>query len=102
MPGYRAPEDTTRIASEIMAVFLDACAAGQPPRRPPRPSTRIWPATGPGRVSTRAPPSALSRALAFWTRLHGALSLELAGHFTGMGFDPAELYAAETGSLSNG
>ncbi|WP_425484906.1 TetR-like C-terminal domain-containing protein [Amycolatopsis anabasis] len=23
----------------------------------------------------------------FWTRLHGTLSLELAGHFTGMEFD---------------
>ncbi|MBM7773829.1 hypothetical protein JOD54_004033 [Actinokineospora baliensis] len=28
-------------------------------------------------------------------RLHGVLSLELAGHFTGMGFDPALLIADE-------
>jgi AcrR family transcriptional regulator len=27
VPGYQAPEDTTRIASEIMAVLLDACTA---------------------------------------------------------------------------
>jgi hypothetical protein len=27
--------------------------------------------------------------------VHGVLSLELAGHFTGMGFDPALLFAAE-------
>ncbi|WP_390623981.1 TetR-like C-terminal domain-containing protein [Fodinicola feengrottensis] len=39
--------------------------------------------------------SALHRALAFWTRVHGVLSLELAGHFVGMAFDPALLYAAE-------
>ncbi|WP_329566237.1 TetR/AcrR family transcriptional regulator [Kitasatospora sp. NBC_01266] len=76
VPGYRAPEDTARIAAEIMAHLLDACAAEHP-----------------------APSSALGRALAFWTRLHGVLSLELAGHFTGMGFDPAVLYADEVRAL---
>lgn len=41
------------------------------------------------------------RALTFWTRLHGVLSLELAGHFDGMEFDPALLYEAEVESLRN-
>jgi hypothetical protein len=49
-----------------------------------------------------APLPVLRRALAFWTRLHGALSLELAGHFTGMGFDPDLLFAAEVESLTGG
>ena len=44
----------------------------------------------------RASPAAQHRALTFWTRLHGVLSLELAGHFAGMQFDPALLYSAET------
>jgi hypothetical protein len=30
------------------------------------------------------------------TRLHGVISLEVAGHFTGMKSGPALLYAAET------
>ncbi|TDD93368.1 TetR-like C-terminal domain-containing protein, partial [Actinomadura rubrisoli] len=46
-----------------------------------------------------APPAALHQALSFWTRLHGVLSLELAGHFTGMGFDPAQLFTAELDAL---
>ncbi|MFJ9585354.1 TetR/AcrR family transcriptional regulator [Streptomyces acidicola] len=46
-----------------------------------------------------APAAHLHRALAFWTRLHGILSLELAGHFNGMGFDPGLLYAAELDDL---
>ncbi|MBW3705515.1 TetR/AcrR family transcriptional regulator, partial [Streptomyces griseus] len=46
-----------------------------------------------------APPAALHRVLTFWTRLHGVLSLELAGHFAGMGFDPARLYEAEVDAL---
>ncbi|GGP33458.1 TetR/AcrR family transcriptional regulator [Streptomyces melanogenes] len=101
VPGYRAPEDTTRIASEMMAVLLDACAAVAPDASPAAPlddhlaEHRAW------ARDHQAPPSALSRALLFWTRLHGVLSLELAGHFTGMGFDPAELYAAEIRALAN-
>ena len=47
-----------------------------------------------------APPETLHRALMFWTRLHGALSLELSGHFTGMGIDPAQLYAAEVDAMA--
>jgi AcrR family transcriptional regulator len=74
IPGYHAPDDITAIASEIMATLLDACEA-----LPSKP--------------------ALDRALTFWTRLHGVLSLELAGHFTGMAFDPARYYAAEVDAL---
>lgn len=37
--------------------------------------------------------------LLVWTRLHGILSLELEGHFTQMGFDPALLYTTEVESL---
>lgn len=40
-----------------------------------------------------------AQALTFWTRLHGVLSLELAGHFTGMSVDPATLFANEVNSL---
>nr|WP_281196671.1 TetR-like C-terminal domain-containing protein [Streptomyces lushanensis] len=47
-----------------------------------------------------APPAVLHRALTFWTRLHGVLSLELAGHFAGMGFDPERLFAAELDELT--
>jgi AcrR family transcriptional regulator len=49
-----------------------------------------------------AAPSALERALVFWTRLSGVLSLELAGQFAGMGFDPEQLYAAEVRSVAGG
>jgi AcrR family transcriptional regulator len=98
VPGYHAPEDTTRIASEIMAVLLDACADERFAATPPSPlETRLterlaW--------AGQHPEATGRRALAFWTRLHGALSLELAGHFTGMGFDPAHLYAAEADALT--
>ncbi|MGX1368619.1 AcrR family transcriptional regulator [Streptomyces canus] len=99
VPGYHAPDDITAIASEVMATLLDAFA-GQPSSGPAAPFAahleehRDWAGGHPASAAT------LHRALTFWTRLHGTLSLELAGHFTGMGFDPALLYAAELEELT--
>ncbi|MGW7498038.1 TetR/AcrR family transcriptional regulator [Streptomyces luteogriseus] len=100
VPGYHAPDDITAISAEIMALLLDACAKvdGDAPATPfgaHLEEHREWADGHP------APPAALHRAMTFWTRLHGVLSLELAGHFTGMGFDPAQLYAAEVESLAS-
>ncbi|MDN3261163.1 TetR/AcrR family transcriptional regulator [Streptomyces sp. CSDS2] len=100
VPGYRAPDDTTRIASEVMAVILDACAAEQGSAGPASPLEEHLHAHRAWAGQHSAPPSALRRALAFWSRLHGVLSLELAGQFTGMRFDPALLYAAEAESVA--
>ncbi|MDH6134422.1 AcrR family transcriptional regulator [Kitasatospora sp. MAA4] len=98
VPGYHAPEGITAIAAEIMATLLDACATlpanpAPTPFDPHLDAHRTWADGHP------APPAVLHRALTFWTRLHGVLSLELAGHFTGMGFDPALLYTAELDAL---
>ncbi|MFF5477148.1 TetR/AcrR family transcriptional regulator [Streptomyces sp. NPDC012935] len=103
VPGYHAPDDTTAISSEIMATLLDACAALPSQAPPDAPATpfdehleghRDWAGGHP------APPAVLHRALTFWSRLHGVLSLELAGQFSGMGFDPALLFAAELDDLA--
>ncbi|MFJ8627043.1 TetR/AcrR family transcriptional regulator [Kitasatospora sp. NPDC093550] len=98
VPGYHAPEDTTAIAGEMMRTLVDACVplTGDAPRTPfaaHLETHREWAADHP------APTGALHRFLTFWTRLHGVLSLELAGHFTGMGFDPALLFEAELEDL---
>ncbi|MEV3981876.1 TetR/AcrR family transcriptional regulator [Nonomuraea sp. NPDC049758] len=98
VPGYHAPDDITAISSQIMTLLLDAASAA-PPRRPETPldhhlaAHRDWAGDHP------APPAVLHQALSFWTRIHGVLSLELAGHFAGMGFDPALLFAAELDDL---
>ncbi|MET8878639.1 TetR/AcrR family transcriptional regulator [Nocardia sp. NPDC004604] len=98
VPGYHAPEDTTEISSEIMTVLIEAFSALSPAKQ----STpfdahlenhRRW-ADG-----HAVPATTLHRAISFWTRLHGVLSLELAGHFTGMEFDPALLFADEVNTL---
>ncbi|MET9355896.1 TetR/AcrR family transcriptional regulator [Streptomyces sp. NPDC006617] len=99
VPGYRAPDDITEIAAETMAVIVDACAALPSPEGADAAfdahleTHRQWAGEHP------APSAALHRALSFWSRLHGVLSLELAGQFTGMGFDPALLFDAELKDL---
>ncbi|MFD4244251.1 TetR/AcrR family transcriptional regulator [Streptomyces sp. NPDC058525] len=104
IPGYHAPADITAISSEVMTTLLDACAAlggaGEPaadgaatPFGVYLESHRDWAAGHP------ATSGALHRFLTVWTRLHGVLSLELAGHFAGMDLDPAQLFAAELDDL---
>ncbi|WP_067473492.1 TetR/AcrR family transcriptional regulator [Actinomadura hibisca] len=98
IPGYHAPEDTRVISNEIMAILLDACTASTPDS-PATPfdahleDHRDWARDHPASTAI------LHKALTFWTRLHGVLSLELAGHFTGMGFDADLLFAAELDDL---
>jgi AcrR family transcriptional regulator len=98
VPGYHAPDDITAISFEVMAVLLDASGA-LPQDKPPTPfdthleSHRDWAADHPAKAAT------LHRALSFWTRLHGVLSLELAGHFAGMKFDPDLLIDEELEAL---
>jgi hypothetical protein len=107
VPGYHAPAEATELAAAIMAILLDAyasCDSGGPASSPsPSPSAVLdehLAAHGEWAGDHAAAPAAPRRALTFWTRLHGVLSLELAGHFTGMKFDPALLYAAETESVT--
>lgn len=111
VPGYHAPADITGIAAEIMAALLDACTASASApsvSAPPEGARTGAAATFETHLEGHrqwaeghpAPVAALRRALAFWTRLHGVLSLELAGHFAGMTFDPALLFEAELEGLT--
>lgn len=99
VPGYHAPDDTTAISREVMAVLLEACHAitvdkPETPFDEHLDSHREWAGDHPATSAT------LHRALTFWTRLHGVLSLELAGQFTGMKFDPDLLIADEMDDLT--
>jgi AcrR family transcriptional regulator len=105
VPGYQAPPAATEAAASIMAVLIDAFAELGAANSPvPEAAAaldrhlaghRDWAAAHP------ATADALRHALTFWTRLHGVISLDVAGHFTGMGFDPALLYSAETDAAVN-
>ncbi|MFD7081927.1 MULTISPECIES: TetR/AcrR family transcriptional regulator [unclassified Streptomyces] len=94
--GYRVSVDLSLKMAEIMSLVIGASDVelGSSPGAPPAVFLRS--------EEDRAPASAMRLALAFWTRLHGILSLELSGHFLGMEFDPAQLYENELELLSAG
>ncbi|MBU2666149.1 TetR/AcrR family transcriptional regulator [Actinoplanes bogorensis] len=99
VPGYHAPADTTAISNEVMTVLIAASRRAANSGRPIEAHLaqhRHW------ADDRSAPAAALRQALAFWTRVHGVLSLELAGHFAGMGFDPAQLFDDEVATLTRG
>lgn len=79
VPGYHAPPEATALARRMFAPILAGFVALQedsdPDDRPFR------------------------RSVTLWTRLHGVLSLELAGHFVGMDVDADSLYRDEVREL---
>lgn len=96
IPGYHAPPITADIAAELMDMLLDALR-----NRPPDPATafddhlddhRDW-------ARSEAPAGTLRTALGLWARLHGVISLEIAGHFTNMGFDTARFFQSEVDAM---
>jgi AcrR family transcriptional regulator len=85
VPGYQAPTEATALTTRIFTPVLKAFnAATTTTRRRDHTVTRRD--RGPG----------FGQSVRFWTRLHGVLSLELAGHFVGMDIDVDELYDQET------
>ena len=82
VPGYHAPPAATELAQQILDPILAGFAALMDHHAEPGSDS-----------------ATLFRAVTFWTRLHGVLSLELAGHFVGMSTDTDQLYAAEIHSL---
>ncbi|MFS8103154.1 TetR/AcrR family transcriptional regulator [Lentzea alba] len=97
VPGYHAPDEITAISNEILAVLLEVCA--DPSEGTEQTSFDVELA-GNREWAGRLPASSTTvhRALSFWVRLQGVLSLELAGHFP-MGFDPGLLLEEEVTRL---
>ena len=82
VPGYHAPPEATELAKRIFAPILAGFAAMQSdPERDDSESVTFL------------------RSVTFWTRLHGVLSLQLAGHFVGMNVDSERLFTDEIACL---
>ncbi|WP_432036788.1 TetR/AcrR family transcriptional regulator [Streptomyces cucumeris] len=108
VPGYQAPPETTEIAGKLMRTILDACAeldgpaAGGPVSPLEAELARQLEAVGPWADGTDPAGEVKGRALRTWTRLHGVISLDVQGQFSGMGFDPGALFEAEVEALMRG
>ncbi|WPB93694.1 TetR/AcrR family transcriptional regulator [Streptomyces malaysiensis] len=118
VPGYHAPPETTEIAAGLMRTIFDACStvgeAGeadgggvdggrqQPLTELEAELARHLEGTGPWGPGEEPGGEMKGRALRTWTRLHGVISLDVQGQFTGMGFDPSVLFEAEIDALVRG
>jgi hypothetical protein len=45
-------------------------------------------------------PAIALRAVLIWSRLHGLVSLEIAGNFASMGLDPSQLFETQLATLT--
>jgi AcrR family transcriptional regulator len=96
VPGYHAPEEMIAAAHRAMAALWEVLSALPEPL--PSGSGELdaqLVAWGEDRWGETFPPGRLRRAVLTWTRWHGMISTELAGHLRPMGIDPELLFRAE-------
>ena len=102
VPGYVAPDDTLPLARRVLTPFLNALSAitvvGAPVGSRLA-ALEVQLETWLGATDQHHSAPVFRRSLVWWTRLHGLISLEIEGHFSMMGFDPALLYAIEVDAL---
>ncbi|MFC8537472.1 TetR/AcrR family transcriptional regulator [Streptomyces sp. NPDC057249] len=115
VPGYVAPDDTLERARAALGPFLPVFAGGSPGADAASMVDRMaaWLETDAGVGSwvaqyapdaaedVRASARALAGAVLAWAQLHGAVGLEVAGQFAGMGHDGETLLAAQSGMLAD-
>ncbi|GAA4986670.1 TetR/AcrR family transcriptional regulator [Kitasatospora paranensis] len=108
--GYQAPPHTVDSARAVLGPFLAVLGAGRPwpAAEALHGGLRRWveetPAVG-AWVHEHAPQAdpvpVLAAVLVLWSRLHGVVSLEVEGHYQGMGHDPGALLAVEMDALAD-
>jgi AcrR family transcriptional regulator len=113
VPGYTAPADTVERARAALGPFLPVFVTASPTpavltvvaemdtwaRRDD--AVADWVTAHAGERAAGAPGVPLAGAVLAWSQLHGAVGLETAGQFQGMGHDGATLLAAQIDSLAD-
>ncbi|MFF1833606.1 TetR/AcrR family transcriptional regulator [Streptomyces sp. NPDC058231] len=114
LPGYTAPPETLAQARAALGPFLPLFASAQPgPAVLPvveqmtdwvrqDPAVADWVAQyveAPGGMDRAG--YALAGAVMAWTRMHGVVSLEVEGQFSGMGHEPRVLLDVEMHTLAD-
>lgn len=101
-PTYQAPPETVDHARGVFSPFLPVLGAGGdwPAGTALMEQMRAGHSPGAAQWAGRHAPGAdvplvLAGQVALWARLHGVISLEVQGAFTGMGHDPGTLLTME-------
>ncbi|WP_328404681.1 TetR/AcrR family transcriptional regulator [Streptomyces sp. NBC_00390] len=109
VPGYTAPPDTIdRARAAAMTPFLAAFGAATPTGsvQPVVDQMTAWTRQDPAVAAWAAehspsPGTALAGVVLAWSHMHGAVSLEVSGLFTGMGHTGDTLLAAQIDALAD-
>ena len=101
LPGYDAhAQRLVDAAQHAMGQLLDILReSGDGTLEPPEPLASQLAAWAQPRVPGIDPATAL-RAVLIWSRLHGIVSLEIAGNWASMGLDPGQLFEAQLATLT--
>ena len=103
LPGYDAhAQPLIDAAQAAMNVLLGTLGeAGEQATAPPEPlASQLAAWAGP--YDHLAGPAVALGAILAWSRLHGFVSLEIAGNYASMGLDPARLFELELAALGTG
>ncbi|MFC1402570.1 MULTISPECIES: TetR/AcrR family transcriptional regulator [Streptacidiphilus] len=114
VPGFTAPAETLLLARAVIGPFLAVFAQGRPLRTldplidefgrwlGEEPEVAAWVGQWTGLdADDPAAAVALTGAITAWPQIHGTVSLETAGQFTGMGHRPATLLAVQIDILAD-
>jgi AcrR family transcriptional regulator len=102
LPGYDAhAQRLIDAAQKAMNLLLDilGAAGGSTAIAPPQPLASQLAAWAQPHHPGIDPATAL-RAVLAWSRLHGIVSLEIAGNFASMGLDPGQLFEIQLATLT--
>lgn len=101
LPGHDAhAERQVEAAQASMDLLIEALPKPSDARRPTKPlaaELTRWASTRGARVD----PSTALRAVLTWSRLHGFVSLEIAGNYASMGIDPDQLFDVALSRLAS-
>ena len=102
LPGYDAPAQRLVQASHAaMAALVEALGElGDPVAPAPGPPLASQLAAWVRQHNLEADPATALRALLVWSRLHGFVSLEMAGNYASMGIDPDQVFEIQLATLT--
>jgi AcrR family transcriptional regulator len=102
LPGYDAhAQRLVDAAQAAMTVLLGVLRelgdrTATPPAEPLASQLSAWARTHESGID----PAIALRAIIIWSRLHGLVSLEIAGNFASMGIDPGQVFEAQMVTLT--
>jgi hypothetical protein len=102
LPGYDAhAQRLVEAAQASMAVLIEVLdGLGHPTVPPPGPPLASQLSAWARKHSLEADPATALRAVLAWSRLHGFVSLEIAGNYASMNIDPDPVFEIQLATLT--